>query len=987
MEAAVVSSTEGVLRILLGKLGTVLAEKYALLSGVRQEIQELKDDLESMNACLRDLATGSDYQHSEQTRTWMKQVREVAYDAEDCIDTFWHHKGNQHWDTNLITSWLRKIIRPMKTLRAMHSLGLEIRDLKARALKVSERRLRYKVEVAAGGAIICAHGSHALPDYSDLKRRLPALEIDESQLEGMGERTKELSNLLEDGNTRLKVVSIVGFGGLGKTTLALTVYKSPEVKRIPARAFVAVSQSYDPRMFLESLLKQLIQTPVPMRDPGSSMEETMEDPLKGIETWHISELISACTEYLKGKRYFIVLDDLWNTEAWASMKVAFPDNDKNSIILVTTRNRRVTESSHSDAHHLIYEMKHLPEKESKKLFFNRVFHSDSIPEEYSGLEEISEVILKKCGGLPLAIVSIGGMLARMENKTKAEWVKVCDRLGYGMETSATIGGMRRILCLSYHDLPYHLKACFLYLSVFPEDYEIKRGHLVRQWAAEGFISRTHESNLEEVAERYLDEFVSRSIVTPTRIASTGVVRCCKVHDIMLEVITSKSIQENFVSFVGHQQYSATGHDKIRRLSINTSSAVSDTEQDGPNYINFSHVRSLSILRCNKKPRTISFAQLKLLRVLDLEGCRWLSNEDLKEICKLYLLRYLCLRRTNVSQLPKLVGRLKELVTLDVRETLIRELPETITELGRLKHLLGGNYVHYTRISRVKGFEPRKALIIPHGLKNMKSLQKIAHIDVASSSSAMQELVALSQVTKLCVINHESGGEKWKHFAESLNVLCNSLRNLSMIHWLNGDMGLEILWELSSPPVFLQKLYLWGKLRTLPPWISKLSYLVDLSLRENFLDGEFLTQLGDLQSLVSLKLYHESFIGTKLCFKSKMFPRLKELIVDNAPNLDELMFEGGAPNLERLTLAFERNPEKGIFGIENLLKLKEVEFFGEIIIDSLVDKVAHAATTHPNRPRVYREFRPVEETTRDLGWFESQMLSKGAISVEPLVGWY
>jgi Leucine-rich repeat (LRR) protein len=93
---------------------------------------------------------------------------------------------------------------------------------------------------------------------------------------------------------------------------------------------------------------------------------------------------------------------------------------------------------------------------------------------------------------------------------------------------------------------------------------------------------------------------------------------------------------------------------------------------------------------------ITFAHLKLLRVLDLEGCQWLSAEDLKEICKLTLLRYLSLRRTNVTELPKLVGRLKELLTLDVRETYIRDLPESITWLGNLKHLLGGWYRHYTR---------------------------------------------------------------------------------------------------------------------------------------------------------------------------------------------------------------------------------------------------------------------------------------------------
>ena len=196
-------------------------------------------------------------------------------------------------------------------------------------------------------------------------------------------------------------------------------------------------------------------------------------------------------------------------------------------------------------------------------------------------------------------------------------------------------------------------------------------------------------------------------------------------------------------------------------------------------------------------------------------------------------------------------------------------------------------------------------------------------------------------TFCCLIEHD-------------NMLCKSLRHLSIIHWRNMDMGLEIFLELKSPPIFLEQLYLWGRLSVLPPWILSLSYLIELSLRENFFDGPLLRQLGKLPSLVSLKLYHESFVGTTLCFEKNLFTRLKQLIVDNAPNLDELRFDGGAPNLERLTLAFEREPAKGIFGIENLPKLREVEFFGEVIVDSLVEGMITEAKIHPNRPRVYRE---------------------------------
>nr|CAB3476846.1 unnamed protein product [Digitaria exilis] len=848
----------------------------------------------------------------------------------------------------------------------MYSVANKIRDLNARAKKVSERRLRYKVETG-GGATFDGHVARSSSSCNDWDRRLPALNIDESQLVWSKETEMCINSLECDDSATRRVVSIIGSGGLGKTTLALTVYNSPTVKAISTRAFVAVSQNYDLHILLQSLLTQLIGN---ASGPSSLVrEETAKGRIKDVETWGISKLIIECNACLQHKRYFIVLDDLWSSEAWKHLKAVFPyDTKYSSRILITTRSHHVAENCSSDT---IYKMAPLPEEESKELLFKRVFQKNECPKE---LEGVCQRIVEKCGGLPLAIVSVGGMLARMENKTEAEWKKMQNRLsGYELEPGGTIGGMRRILSLSYNDLPYHLKACFLYLSIFPESYEIKRGPLVRQWVAEGFIGRrTHESNMEKVAESYFSEFVSRSIVTPTRIATTGVVRGCKAHDIMLEVITYKSIQENFISFMGNQQYMAGGHDRIRRLSIRTcGSGTSDMEQEfrprkrnkehEDRSMNFSHARSLSILRCKNRPTTmIRFAKLKLLRVLDLEGCQWLSDQNLKEICKLSLLRYLSLRGTNVSKLPEQVGKLKELLTLDVRETFITKLPRTITQLRSLKHLLGGRYIHYPSLSRVKALERGSALIIPRGLKKMKSLEKIAHLDIGSSS--LEELSELSHVTKLCAINNERGGEKWKPFVASLSKLCGSITHLSIIQSTKTDKGLKVFWELKSVPVVLEKLYLWGTLKALPPWLLNHSNLVDLSLRENFLGRESLKQLGDLPSLLSLRLYSESYVGEELCFRPNKFTSLKQLIIDNLSYLEKISFEGGATNLERLALAFFKDPgaEGGICGINQLPKLKEIEFFGGVIVDSLVETVKNEVREHPNKVRVYIHGQPIEQ---------------------------
>ncbi|KAF6991696.1 hypothetical protein CFC21_008754 [Triticum aestivum] len=946
----VVSASQGAVQVLLGKLGNILATKYALLSGVRGEIQELKDELESMTACLHDLADDDD--HNEQTRTWMKQVREVAFDVEDCMDRFRRHLSEHHGDRQGLLEYLYRMFNKLRTLRVRHKVATGIQGLKSRAQKVSDRRLRYTLNDSAG------RSSKALDSYSHLENLshwLPEISGDGSGLVGMHGRTDEVVRLLKEPRQAAagpRVLSIVGFGGLGKTTLATTVYNTPKLGSIQCRAFVPVSQTYDIRSLLESVLKQL---------PLLADEDRNYDPLLNMKGWNTRELVDKIKQHLEGKRYLIVLDDVWQAAAWDQLKVAIPhDNNNEGSIVITTRSHEVAKNCCTSSNDRIYEMKRLEEDDSHQLFFKTVFESGECPTD---LLKVSKAILARCNGLPLAIVSIGRMLARRQNKTSAEWQTVCDRLGSELETNPTLEGMRRILALSYNDLPYHLKACFLYLCAFPEDFDIRRGSLIRRWAAEGLIIGMYGRSLEEIAQIYLDEFVSRSIVIPGQIGCTGKIRSCKVHDIMLEVIIAKSVKENFISFLGSSQYNTAGHDKVRRLSIHPGGGKEKRTFSSKNIV---HTRSLSILGSTEKPVPIKFADLTLLRVLDLEGCGWLRDQDVKDICKLPLLRYLSLRNTAISQLPNAIGKLKELVTLDVRETSIGEFPKGITQLQNLSHLLVGRYQYYTRTRSVKHLKGQGAKL-PHGLGNMGALQRISHADISTekSSRAMRELGKLCQLTRLCAIN-KGESKLWEPFAASLNELSNSLRHLSVVHNSTPTgQELEFLVGLSNPPLFLQSLHLMGRLSKLPTWVSSLNNLASLSLRENLhLAEESFEILAKLPSLVSLKLYSKGYVGSALCFEEGGFPRLKQLVVDNMDELEELSFRGGAANLERLTLAFMRVLSRGINGIgkENLPQLREVEFFSGVI-DSIFCKVFEAAKEYKNRPKVTRDDRPTIEAAQ------------------------
>ncbi|RLM91233.1 disease resistance protein RPM1 isoform X3 [Panicum miliaceum] len=454
-----------------------------------------------------------------------------------------------------------------------------------------------------------------------------------------------------------------------------------------------------------------------------------------------------------------------------------------------------------------------------------------------------------------------------------------------------------------------------YLGYNP-DHEIRRGPSVRRWEAEGFISEVHSLSLEEIAKDYFDGFVSRSIVAPEQLTSSGEVRSFKVHDIMLDIITAKSTQENLMSTLGNHLQSAVGHDEIRRVSIQPGSRDNYFSRRG----SLRHVCSLTIMGSTEKPKDITFSKLKLLRVLDLEGCRWpLSDKDWKEICNLSLLKYLSIRRT-------------------------------------------GEYVHYTRTHSVKHLAYKKEVVkIPPGLSKMKALKRISYVDVKGKGlEALQEVAKLSQLSRLCAMQTDPYAS-WGDLSDTLSDLNNSLRYLSVMQDegnCNIPGQLHFLERVRSPPVFLHSLHLLGRLGSLPPWFPCLSKLASLSLRHNYLGPEMVDLLGRLPSLVSLKLYSGSYTGTELRFASHQFPVLKQLVIDNLPNLVKLGFESGAPgNLERLTLFLPRGSAASVLGIRNLLKLRAVELFG-INDGHVVNTVMEEVNSHPNKPiRVTRDDQP------------------------------
>lgn len=263
---------------------------------------------------------------------------------------------------------------------------------------------------------------------------------------------------------KLSIVSVVGIGGLGKTTLIKKVYKNVK-QHFDCCAWVFVSQQYVPRDILKEILDQLIEN------------ETEQEKLLDLKE---HELVKRLKDELKEKRYLVVLDDIWEIKAWDSIKMAFPEENRGSKVLFTTRKKEV--ALYADQLSSPVEPPFLAFEESWKLLKRKAFQRDTsgkhnnLPPEF---EKLGKDTVQKCGGLALAIVVLEGLLNT--RNSIHEWEELNKNMNAYLnkvESHHEYEGVQEILILSYHDLPYYLKPCFLYLSCFLEDREILQKTLI-----------------------------------------------------------------------------------------------------------------------------------------------------------------------------------------------------------------------------------------------------------------------------------------------------------------------------------------------------------------------------------------------------------------------------------------------------------------------------------------------------------------------------
>ncbi|XP_062076241.1 disease resistance protein RPM1-like [Humulus lupulus] len=879
---------ESPVTFLVEKLAALFEREVNLLRGVREEVVCLRGDLEQMRAFLR--IADALHESDEELSVWVRQVRDVAHETEDLLDEYTLLQGHNHGH-GLYGAFCR-LACCIKNMKACYRIAADLKSINLRLRKISQvhKRLRHKFSRVEHGS----SSAGALNTWQD--RRDDALLLDKSDLVWIDERKKQLVEWLTKGGSGREVVSLAGQGGMGKTTLAKQVYDDDEVKKnFKVRAWITVSQSFEIEDVLRDMVEQLFKAK--KRRVPSSVENMNNNRLK-----------TTIKELLQRKRYLIVLDDVWQLHAWRALQYALPNNSFGSRVMLTTRNTDVASTAGIESEGKTYFLEPLPLAESWDLFCRKTFQGITCP---SHLEEICKWILKKCEGLPLAIVAISGVLATKDTRRIDEWDMVARSLGAEIDGNDKLKDLKKVLSLSFNDLPYYLKSCFLYMSIFPEDHLIERMRVIRLWVAEGFIEAKEGKVLEEVADDYLNDLLNRSLMQVATTTSDGRVKTFRIHDLLREIIISKSRDQNFATIVKEQNIQWS--DRARRLSVHYT-----LQHLQPNR-SVSQLRSLFVFEVVEKLRlhTLFPGGFRLLSVLDLQ------NSHLKrfpiEVVNLFYLKYLSLRDTQVKIVPRLIGNLQNLETLDLKHSQVTELPVEILKLQRLRHLLlyRNEYIYHELFESKSGFK------FMGNIGVLQSLQKLCFIEVnhGGDYNVVKEVRNLTQLRRLGII---------KLRREDGKVLCSSIEKLTNLRALSiasiEEDEIIDLDHLSTPPVLLQRLYMRGRLEMLPHWISSLQSLVKLSLKWSRLKDDPLVYLQHIPNLVQLILC-QVFTGDKLCFRAGGFRKLKILGLDDFDELKCIQLEPGAMEfLENLSIRQCERLETVPSGIENLTKLKLLEFF-------------------------------------------------------------
>ncbi|KDP44870.1 hypothetical protein JCGZ_01370 [Jatropha curcas] len=545
-------------------------------------------------------------------------------------------------------------------------------------------------------------------------------------------------------------------------------------------------------------------------------------------------------------------------------------------------------------------------------------------------------MVRKCGGLPLAIAVLGGLLA---NKSLKEWELVQKDINsqfIKLQQSYQYAGVNWILALSYDDLPSRLKPCFLYLSQFSEDSEVQKKTLIRMWIAEGFISSPlggGDDTMEDAAEKYLEDLASRCMVQVSQRDHTGTrIKKIRIHDLMRHMCLSKAREENFLKIAEHREDTTTKSSsntlgittKSRRIAIHPRIHQHDVNKKfrTPLVKGDAHLRSLfyfaerSRYGMTRQQAVFLFKNFRLLRVLNLQGVYLYDGYSSKEICNLIHLRYLGLRNTRLGRknsymysmstsLPASIGNLKSLYTLDLRDNYWLRLADVLFKLDYLRHLLiDRDDVGHLRLDTLRNLETLTWIEAKNVIRRdaVSKLTNLRNLGIYFETREEAEVVLQSPIFGLGHLRSLNMRMRWKNFP-NLEPLshCHHLTKLQLDGRIDDNVHSSF-----------------HNLQFLPASLTK------LSLCHSHLKQDPMATLEKLPNLRFLSLDGDSYEGSVMVSSAYGFPQLEVLKLRCLDNLEEWIIEEGAMlNLKTLDIDSLRQLIKVPEGLKFASALQEM----------------------------------------------------------------
>ncbi|KAL8466179.1 hypothetical protein ACS0TY_035331 [Phlomoides rotata] len=693
---------------------------------------------------------------------------------------------------------------------------------------------------------------------------------------GLDDVKLEVMDKLIGGQRNRQIITIVGMAGIGKTTLAKNIYHDKVVAgNFDILGWATITQEHRIREILSELLRG--------EGDGERLSEEDEYDLK--ERLH---------KRLSGRRYLIVMDDIWKIEAWEELRKFFPDEKNGSRVLITTRisNFDITDSNY------VLKMGFLDMDYSWILFSKIAFREEGgCPLE---LEEIGKEIVENCRGLPLSIVVVGGLLAKCEH-TREYWVYIAENLN-SIVNSEDDEHCLKVLHMSYTQLPVHLKPCFLYMGVFPEDKKIHVSKLVRLWVAEGFLKPIRGKSLEETASEYLIELIDRNMVLVKQLRYNGNIKYCNVHDLLRDLCLREAQKESFYSVILQTStiHVPQGTSAQRRV------VVSDSTVSQESLVNALQSMSLArSLMCDSE-EILPLRDFRLLRIMPC------SENDfvyfLEDVFQLVNSRYLTLAARWSYEIPSSINLLWNLHTLDV---VIANTTASfdIWSMPQLRHVVF-----------VVGLclpDPPNGNIV---LENLQKLSKIINFKCCD-----EVVKRIPNIKKLVMSNDNK-------FEEGHLDNLGQLQNLESLYCRLGS-GVDHLRSLTFPHSLKKLTFESKRAHHLEDVMEKIGSL-PLLQKLRLLDGSFRgrkweTVEGQFRSLKFLKIqecYDMEFWTTE----STHFPHLEHLGLRGLKELKEIPSEVGEMTTLK-SIKLEMCCSSAIISAKKILDDQE-EFYGEVGIE-------------------------------------------------------